>query len=187
MAAIPYYEQHAARLVEQYESLPFQDVHANLMDLLPAPGATILDIGAGSGRDAAWFAANGYDVVAVEPSEAMLAGAKERHSSNKIHWLSDSLPDLAKVRRLGLSFDLILLSAVWMHIPPAERQRSLRKMATLLAPKGRIAISLRLGPPDTERAMHDVSMPELVSLAQQFGLRIVRTTDSHDKLGRAEV
>jgi len=187
MALIPHYEQHAARLVEQYESLSFQDVHAGLLDLLPPPGATVLDVGAGSGRDAAWFAAHGYNVVAVEPSNAMLAHARERHPSNRIHWLSDSLPDLANVRRLGLSFDLILLSAVWMHIPPAERQRALRKLATLLAPKGRIAISLRLGAPDAERAMHEVSMQELAFLAQQFGLRVVRAADSHDKLGRADV
>jgi SAM-dependent methyltransferase len=187
MTSIPHYEQHAARLVEQYESLSSRDVHAGLIDMLPAPGATVLDVGAGSGRDAAWFAAHGYDVVAVEPSDAMLAHARARHPSSRIHWLSDSLPDLAKVRRLGLSFDLILLSAVWMHIPPAARQRSLRKLATLLAPKGRIAISLRLGAPDTERAMYEVSLQELSSLAQQFGLRVVRTSDSQDKLGRSEV
>jgi SAM-dependent methyltransferase len=152
-----------------------------------ATGATVLDVGAGSGRDAAWFAAHGYDVVAVEPSDAMLAHARTLHPSSRIHWVSDSLPDLANVRRLGLSFDLILLSAVWMHIPPAARQRSLRKLATLLAPKGRIAISLRLGHPDAERAMYEVSLQELTSLAQQFGLRVVRTSDSHDKLGRSEV
>jgi protein-L-isoaspartate O-methyltransferase len=187
MASIPHYEQHSVRLVEQYESLAFQEVHAGLLDMLPPAGATVLDIGAGSGRDAAWFAANGYDVVAVEPSEAMLAHARTLHPSSRIHWLSDSLPDLANVRRLGLSFDLILLSAVWMHIPPAARQRALRKLATLLAPKGRIAISLRLGAPDTERAMYEVSLAELAGLAQQFGLRIVRTTDSPDKLGRSEV
>jgi len=187
MMSIPHYEQHAERLVSQYESLSFQDVHAGLLDLLPAPGGTVLDVGAGSGRDAAWFAANGYDVVAVEPSDAMLTHARKLHPSSRIHWLSDSLPDLANVRRLGLSFDLILLSAIWMHIPPAARQRSLRKLATLLAPKGRIAISLRLGPPDTERAMYEVSLPELTSLAQQFGLRVVRTSDSHDQLGRSEV
>jgi SAM-dependent methyltransferase len=187
MSAIPYYEQHATRLVTQYESLSFEDVHADLIAILPAPGSTVLDIGAGSGRDAAWLAAKGYDVVAVEPSEAMLAHARAKHTSSRIQWLSDSLPDLAKVRRLGLSFDLILLSAVWMHIPPSDRQRALRKLATLLAPKGRIAISLRLGAPDTERAMHEVSMPELAGLAQQFGLRIVHTSDSQDKLGRNEV
>lgn len=187
MAHILHYEQHAAGLVNQYESLSFETVHGALLDLLPPPGATILDIGAGSGRDAAWFAAHGYDVVAVEPSEAMLAHARKLHPSNRIHWLSDSLPDIAKVRRLGLTFDLILLSAVWMHIPPAARQRSLRKLVTLLAPKGRIAISLRLGTPDTERAMYEVSLQELSSLAQQFGLRVVRTSESEDRLGRAEV
>jgi SAM-dependent methyltransferase len=187
MASIPYYDQHADRLVQQYELLTCQEVHASLLPMLPPAGATVLDIGAGSGRDAAWFAANGYDVVAVEPSEAMLAHAKKRHPSSRIHWLSDSLPDLPNVRRLGLSFDLILLSAVWMHIPPASRQRALRKLATLLAPKGRIAISLRLGPPDTERAIYEVSLQELANLAQQFGLRIVDSTDSADKLGRSDV
>ncbi len=187
MTSIPYYEQHAERLVGQYESLAFQDVHAGLLEVLPAAGATVLDVGAGSGRDAAWFAANGYDVVAVEPSAAMLEHARKRHSSSRIRWIADSLPDLAQVRRLGLSFDLILLSAVWMHVPPAERRRSLRKLATLLAPKGRIAISLRLGAPDNERAMHDVSLHELTGLAQEFGLRVVGTSDSADRLGRGEV
>jgi SAM-dependent methyltransferase len=187
MTSIPYYERHAGRPVDQYESLPFEEVHAGLLDLLPAPGATVLDVGAGSGRDAAWFAANGYEVVAVEPSAAMLEHARKLHRSSHVRWMSDSLPDLAQVRRLGLSFDLILLSAVWMHIPPAARQRALRKLATLLAPKGRIAISLRLGAPDSERAMHEVSLQELTSLAQEFGLRVVRTNDSADRLGRSDV
>ena len=187
MALIPHYEQNASSLASQYESLSFQDVHGSMLDLLPAPGSTVLDVGAGSGRDAAWFAANGYEVVAVEPSDGMLTQARQLHPSSRIHWLSDGLPDLAKVRRLGLSFDLILLSAVWMHIPPESRQRALRKLATLLAPKGRIAISLRLGAPDTGRAMHAVSLQELSTLALQFGLRVVRTTDSPDRLGRKEV
>ncbi|MCC2956433.1 methyltransferase domain-containing protein [Massilia sp. IC2-477] len=184
---IPHYDQHADQLVEQYESLAFEDVHGDLLDILPPAGATVLDVGSGSGRDAAWFAAQGYDVVAVEPSEAMLTRARQLHPSNRIHWIADSLPDLANVRRLGLSFDLILLSAVWMHVAPAARERALRKLATLLAPKGRVAISLRLGAPDTERAMYAVSLPELSNLALQFGLRIVCTSDSADRLGRSEV
>ncbi|MBQ5962933.1 bifunctional 2-polyprenyl-6-hydroxyphenol methylase/3-demethylubiquinol 3-O-methyltransferase UbiG [Massilia sp. ZL223] len=184
MQTIPHYDQNAEQLVSQYESLSFEHVHPALLDLLPPPGATILDVGAGSGRDAAWFAAKGYDVVAVEPSEAMRALARLRHPSPRIHWVADSLPDLAKVRRLGLTFDLILLSAVWMHVPPAARQRALRKLATLLSPNGRIAISLRIGPPDTDRAMYEVTLPELAAMAQQFGLRLVRTDDSPDRLGR---
>nr|WP_308633612.1 class I SAM-dependent methyltransferase [Massilia sp. YIM B02443] len=182
--SISHYDQNAERFVSQYESLTFEHVHPALLDLLPPPGATILDVGAGSGRDAAWFAANGYDVVAVEPSEGMRMLARRHHPSPRIHWVADSLPDLAQVRRLGLTFDLILLSAVWMHVPPAARQRALRKLATLLSPNGRIAISLRIGPPDADRAMYEVTLPELTAMAQQFGLRLVRTDDSPDRLGR---
>lgn len=184
MTPISHYEQNAARLVTQYESLAFEDVHMSLLDLLPGPGATILDVGAGSGRDAAWFALHGYDVVAVEPSDAMRAHGRALHPSARIHWLSDSLPELAQVSRLGLTFDLILLSAVWMHVAPASRARALRKLATMLSPSGRIAISLRLGEPDAARAMHEVSLHELSSLSQQFGLRLIRATDSADRLGR---
>lgn len=57
----------------------------------------------------------------------------------------------------------------------------------MLSPSGRIAISLRLGEPDTERAMHEVTLQELSSLSQQFGLRLIRATESADRLGRAGV
>lgn len=187
MESTPHYDQHAERLVSQYESLTFEDVHPTLLDLLPPPGGTILDVGAGSGRDAAWFAHRGYDVIAAEPSDAMRMLARQRHPSPRIHWVADSLPDLAQVRRLGLTFDLILLSAVWMHVAPVARQRALRKLATLLSPNGRIVISLRIGPPDTDRGMHAVTLPELTAIAQQFGLRLVRTDHSADSLGRTEI
>jgi SAM-dependent methyltransferase len=187
MTPIPHYEQNAPQLVTQYESLAFEEVHASLLDLLPESGATILDVGAGSGRDAAWLSAHGYDVVAVEPSDAMRSQARKLHASSRIHWLSDSLPELFQVRRLGLTFDLILLSAVWMHVPPTSRARALRKLATMLSPSGRIAISLRLGEPDKERAMYEVTLHELSSLSHQFGLRLIRATESADRLGRAGV
>jgi protein-L-isoaspartate O-methyltransferase len=48
-----HYEQNALQLVTQYESLAFEDAHAALLDLLPEQSATVLDVGAGSGRDAA--------------------------------------------------------------------------------------------------------------------------------------
>ena len=187
MTSIPYYEQHAARLIEQYESLGFESVHSELLEFLPSAPGTILDVGAGSGRDASWLASRGHEVIAVEPSRAMRERAKVLHGSPRIHWLDDSLPDLAHVRRLRLTFDFILLSAVWMHLPPASRARAMHELATMLAPGGRIVITLRLGAPDAERHIHAVSQAELSMLSQQFGLRLIRTTNSDDRLGRAEV
>jgi hypothetical protein len=46
-------------------------------------------------------------------------------------WLNDRLPGLSEVHRSGLTFDLILLNAVFMHVPPGQRQRAFRKLITL--------------------------------------------------------
>jgi SAM-dependent methyltransferase len=109
--------------------------------LLPAgAGKIALDVGAGSGRDAGWLAARGLEVVAAEPTAAMRREGARLHPAAR--WLDDRLPDLAAVHRLGLAFDLILLSAVWMHIAPPHRPRAFRKLVTLLKPGGRLIMTL---------------------------------------------
>jgi hypothetical protein len=35
-----------------------------------------------------------------------------------IRWENDRLPGLERTLRLGVSFDLVWLSAVWMHVAP---------------------------------------------------------------------
>ncbi|MBM4073916.1 MAG: class I SAM-dependent methyltransferase [Planctomycetes bacterium] len=124
--AIRWYDANAEDVSRRYESVAAEIVHGWLVDLLPSAPALVLDVGAGTGRDAAWLASRGLEVVAVEPSRPMLAEGQRLHPSPSIRWISDSLPDLDKLFRLGLSFDLILLSAVWMHVPPADRARAFR-------------------------------------------------------------
>ncbi len=63
-----WYDAHAADLVHRYELIDPTIVYGWLSGLLSDTPGTVLDVGAGSGRDAAWFAAQGHDVVAVEPS-----------------------------------------------------------------------------------------------------------------------
>jgi SAM-dependent methyltransferase len=147
-------------------------------------GRFILDVGAGSGRDAAWFAASGCDVVAVEPASRMLERAKELHRDAQIRWVQDKLPGLENVFRLSLSFDFILVSAVWMHIPPEDRQRAFRKLVSLLKPGGRMVISLRHGPLDEKREAHPVSVTELERLAREYAIAITRVCQSPDRMQR---
>ena len=134
----------------------------------------MLDVGAGSGRDGAWLGACGLDVVAAEPSGAM-------------RWIDDTLPALAVTRRLGLSFDLTLLSAVWQHEAPFDRPRNLRKLVGLLKPDGLLILTLRLGEDDPERVMQAVSVEEVERLARGHDLAIVRSHDMTDGLSRPEV
>jgi SAM-dependent methyltransferase len=180
-----WYGAHVEEVSARFEALAAADVHGWLTDLLPtAPGALVMDVGAGTGRDAAWLAERRLDVVAVEPSQPMLDFARQFHPSPAIRWISDSLPALAKVTRLGAAFDLILLSGVWMFVAPADRPRAFRKLITLLKPGGRLAMSLRTGPPSVDKGMHPVTTAEVEALARAHGALVERVVDTPDLMGR---
>lgn len=166
--AIVWYNDKAAEQSKRYEAIAAEKVHAWLAESLPTSSALVLDVGAGSGRDADWLVSRGLEVVAVEPSAGMLAEAQRLHPSPSIRWLSDTLPGLNEVFRLSLSFDLILLSAVWMHVRPADRSRAFRKLITLLKPGGCIAMTLR-EPIQADRGMYNVSQSEIEQFARAHG------------------
>ncbi|MCY4074409.1 MAG: hypothetical protein OXH04_03145, partial [Acidobacteria bacterium] len=54
-----WYDAHADELSDRYEAVPPQRVHGWLLDVLPSTPATALDVGTGSGRDAAWLSRRG--------------------------------------------------------------------------------------------------------------------------------
>lgn len=178
------YDRKAAAFAARYEALSADVLWGRVRDLLPAgAGHLALDVGAGSGRDAAWLASLGYEVVAAEPAAGMRAEGERRHPG--LRWVDDRLPALSAVHRLGLSYDLVLLSAVWMHLPPAERPRGFRKLVTLLKPGGVLILTLRGGHGEPERAMHPPSLGEIEALAREHGLAVLRVLDEPDRLGRA--
>ncbi|NVK23853.1 MAG: methyltransferase domain-containing protein [Gammaproteobacteria bacterium] len=185
---ISYYSKNAESLSQQYNSVTFESVHRDWLEEIPSEGF-VLDVGAGSGRDARYLADRGLSVVAVEPSPGIRDIARQYQIKNKIHWLSDSLPELTDVFSLQTKFDLILLSAVWMHIAPTNRERCIRKLSSLLKPNGKIIISLRHGECSDERVMHPVSADELAKFASQFGLsfKLLSTNQNEDELGRAGI
>lgn len=82
---------------------------------------------------------------------------------------------------------MILLSAVWMHVPPADRRRAFRKLVGLLKPNRVLAITLRHGPPDPSREMCPVSTEEICALGKAHGAIILKEERDEDRLGRAEV
>jgi len=167
------YASEADDLFARYESLAPQDVHRAVLHLLPNAPARLLDIGAGTGRDAAWFAAQGHQVVAVEPTDALRLRAMTLHPSPDITWIDDALPELAVLRSRDGCFDLIMMTAVLMHLDAAERARTLHNVASLLAPKGMLIMRLRHGPVPSGRRMFDVVAKEVIALAALSGLRAV--------------
>jgi SAM-dependent methyltransferase len=174
------YANEAEALVKQYESLAFADIRSKVLHLIPTTAARVLDIGAGTGRDAAGFAAMGHRVMAVEPTDALRSRAAELHPSPSIEWLDDSLPDLAQINSLGVAFDVVMLTAVWMHLDLAQRQRAMPRVAALLQPGGVMIMSLRYGPIPPGRRMFTVSAEETIQLAGTEGLQPILKFDSAD-------
>ena len=184
--AIAYYDRHAVELADSYEGISFANIHPALVKMLSGkPPLRVLDVGAGTGRDAAAIAQLGHQVVAVDPSAKMLKLAQSLHRNSRIAWLDDGLPGLSKV--LGAPFDVVLLSAVWMHIPPAERAAAFRRLAARTAPAGNISISLRMGPGEPARGIWPVDAEEVGRLATTQGFKVTNLGAQPDLLGRAEV
>ncbi len=182
------YAEEADALVERYEGLRFADLHGPVLHLIPSAPSRVLDIGAGTGRDAAAFAAMGHAVVAVEPTAELRARAAALHPSPRIEWLDDGLPDLARLAGRGGGFDVVMLTAVWMHLDEGQRRRAMPRVARSVRGGGAAVFSLRHGPVPPGRRMFDVSAEETVGLAAAAGLALaLRLDGGADTLGRPGV
>ncbi|NGN69950.1 class I SAM-dependent methyltransferase [Streptomyces sp. A7024] len=172
------YEEEADDLAARYQKRTFAEAHADTdLHLFPVTPARILEVGAGTGRDAAGLAELGHTVTAVEPTDGLRAHARRLHPGLGITWLEDALPELAAVTG---PFDCIHLNAVWMHLDAAERHRGMHRLAELLAPGGTILMTLRHGPVPSGRRMYEVSGAETIELGAAQGLELVEQADFPD-------
>lgn len=164
------YVEKAEELISRFEGVDFEALHQPVSHLFPRPPARILDVGAGSGRDAGAFAQIGHQVVAVEPVDAFRDAGYRLHPHPDIRWVNDRLPALKRVKG---QYDLILASAVWMHLDEKDRRAAMRRVGPHLAPDSIFILSLRHGPVPPERRMYDVSSAETIFLAAKNNLKVV--------------
>jgi len=165
------YAARAAELIPLYQEATVAPLIAPLARLVPPPPAHVLDIGAGPGRDAAWFAARGYKVTAVEPLAAFRRAGKFRYGPG-IYWRNGALPELP----LGPRADLIWIRGVWQHVPPSMQGVAFSRLGAALAPNGRIVLALRDGPAPEGRGDYALNLLRLRRCAIQSGLAPVWST-----------
>jgi SAM-dependent methyltransferase len=163
--------------VAAYDALSPELIYEHVIDLFAEREAKVADIGAGTGRDAAWFADKGHEVLAVEPVRELREAGRELHRSERISWLDDRLPHLTEVRP-DSSFDLVTLCAVWQHISNNDRPLALHRLATIMAPGGLLVMSLRHGPGGEGRRVFPVSPEATLEIAQALGLRLIRRREA---------
>lgn len=174
MAAVPGtegYAEDATWLIPRYESISFEDKYRAVSHLMPTAPSSVLDIGAGTGIDAAWLAARGHKVMAIEPVTEFRNAGIRRHFPLQIDWIDDSLPDLVKVAACLESFDMVLVAAVWHHLAPRERMVAMSRIARLLKNGAILVMSIRHGPSPANRRAFEVSADETIDLAISYGLK----------------
>jgi SAM-dependent methyltransferase len=167
------YVADAEELIPRFEALATEDVLSAIFDLLPPHPGKTLDIGAGTGRDAAWLARRSQHVIAVEPADALRSAGEALHYRPNLDWLDDRLPDLVRTKARGETFNLVICIAVWQHLPPEQHERGMLALASLTAPGGRLIMSLRYGPGAPNRRCFAADPEFLISTAEQAGLTSV--------------
>lgn len=176
--AIADYDRQAGTLAPRYAgSGAAERLVRRHAAILPKPPGPVLDIGAGSGAHAVAFEAKGYRVVAVEPSAGMRAQALTLFPDMDAEWIDDRLPDLSAVRARDERFPFILINAVWMHVPPADRARAVAAVAELLTPGGIVSIALRQGPPPADRPMYEVLPDAIAADFREAGFEELERSD----------
>jgi 2-polyprenyl-3-methyl-5-hydroxy-6-metoxy-1,4-benzoquinol methylase len=103
------------------------------LSLAALPAGRVLDVGCGAGELLEHYASLGWATFAIDPAESAVASARRRGATAHLGTLSDQ-PWEAE------SFDVITFSHSLEHIP--DPLGTLRAAGALLAPGGRIAITL---------------------------------------------
>ncbi len=65
-----------------------------------------------------------------------------------------------------------------MFVAPRHRERAFRKLVTLTKPQGVVALTLRQGPVDPDRDMHEASAGEIERLARRHGAYVESVSDA---------
>lgn len=186
---VQFYEENAADISRRYETVtsPVERYFAAAF----VSGSRVLDIGAGSGRDAARLLANGFDVYGVEPSEALWQASIVAHPELSNRLEGASLPELGQP--FGGGFDGILCSAVLMHVPGHEMFDAAMSIRSLLNAHGRLLISLPLSRGEgltlerdgNGRLFKAYTAEEIQLLFERLGFQLIGRWDTEDALARS--
>jgi SAM-dependent methyltransferase len=94
-----------------------------------APGARLLEIGAGTGQDSAWFRAEGMRVVAVDLSPAMVSHCRAKGlEAYERDFLGLGFPER--------SFDAVYAMNCLLHVPDRDLPAVLAAIRSVLRPGG---------------------------------------------------
>lgn len=186
---LKYYNENGRVLVDRYESAQVPDLHHFLLKAFKAP-ANLMELGCGSGRDAAFMVKKGFQVTGIDGSKAMVKHALIKHPELSGHLHTLSFPH-------GLSdtfgsYEGVFSIAALMHLSRPDIDLTLKKVNRLLVPSGRFFFSVPVCRDDVRDDEFDgkgrrftvMTQQEWTRLCQKHGFKIIRVSTTQDGLGR---
>ena len=136
------------------------------------PGAKVVDVGCGPGRDLLEMQAMGFEVVGVDNSEELLAMVPKEIPTVKADFRSIPLPDS--------SYEGVWACASLLHLPRTEMPKALAEVRRMLRVGGHFLVSVKEGQGEAwvadkgmeERFFTYYGSEELDKLLEQAGFEI---------------
>lgn len=141
---ISHFDRNARSIAVEYEAADMREVHDLLFRYLPR-GKPVLEIGSGSGRDAAFLAESGFDITAVDASAGMVSESALRHPVLADRLVRAEFPMPSGSPLLDERFGGVVSIATVMHIPNSHLFEFAMQLRELVEPGGILIISSSIG------------------------------------------
>lgn len=177
---INYYNENAEQYFRSTAEVDFTDAYERFLKYVPEHGS-IIDMGCGSGRDAAAFARRGYKAIGLDASEEL---AEIARTQNDIDVIVEDMASYVADK----PYDGIWCCASLLHLRDDELQSFFQNLNGNLKEGGTVYISVKAGIEtgcdDKGRFMRNFTEDELKVFLDASGVRVVDEWSTGDQLNR---
>jgi SAM-dependent methyltransferase len=181
---IDFYRENYSKYFERTFNIDPSSFLSPLAAKLP-PGAFILDVGCGSGRDLLWLKNRGFSVTGLEQSPEM-AGLARKNSGCGVSEGDFTSFDFSSIRA-----DAVILIGALVHIPHADFAAVLRRIAEALKENGLMLITVKEGIGKAEgadgRIFYLFQHEDLEAIFASLGFQLLEFSRDASKTGTGEI
>jgi SAM-dependent methyltransferase len=191
-STINYYNNQADSLSKRYESADISLLQKLLLETF-SKNSNLMEIGCGSGRDAAFMLKNNYHVLGLDASKNMIYEAKKLHPELKEILKVSIVPEDLDFKES--KFDGIYSIATLMHLKETDIDKTLAKIYRLLKNKGRLLFSVPVNRSGLNQDHNDdkgrlftiLDQDKWIDICLSKGFKILKIEISDDGLKRDNI